>query len=146
MNGYRAAVERLRERIRDANAKAEDTFVPLFEALNWAASVDIYFIEGRAPIQDPLLTGVRFARNRVHHQWADALVRVESPGMPGVLRATGSSRLLVPPPGHQWNWADVAQLPPGKNDSGRLEYETHLEGRSAEETLLALTPVLNALI
>lgn len=146
MNGYRAAVERLLELIRDGSAKAEDTFLPLFEALNWAASVDVYFIEAQAPIQDSLLIGVRFARNRVHHQWADALVRVESPGMAGVLRATSSSRAIMPPPGHQWNWRDVDQLPQGTNNSGKPEYKKHLEGRSAEDTLRALTPILNALI
>jgi hypothetical protein len=44
-------------------------FIPLFEALNWAASID----EGLGYLDHAELQGSRFARNRVHHQWADAL-------------------------------------------------------------------------
>jgi hypothetical protein len=62
------------------------TFIPLFDALNWAVSIDDRFqsiwkeasprssewwSDGFA--HGDTVKGVRFARNRVHHQWADAL-------------------------------------------------------------------------
>jgi len=87
---------------RQGDAGEKETFIPLFGALNWAASIDIYFFENGSPIGDDLLTGVRFARNRVHHQWALALARYDSPGGSRrhpcddvVTDRRASSRLLV---------------------------------------------------
>ena len=89
VEGYFRAIERLLGTIRSGDAGDKETFLPLFEALNWAASIDEFLVDKRRPIQDELLTGVGFARNRVHHQWGLALRRNDSPGVPMVLRATG---------------------------------------------------------
>ena len=58
--GYRGAVDRLTTVLRNADANADDAFVPLFEALNWAASIDLFLVDVGTPVQDDLLTGVRF--------------------------------------------------------------------------------------
>jgi hypothetical protein len=70
VEGCLAAVERLRVETQRGDADAKDTFFPSFEALNWAASIDLFLFENGAAVENDLLTGVRFARNRVHHQWA----------------------------------------------------------------------------
>ena len=125
--------------------------MPLFEALNWAASIDLFFAEGGNPIENDLLTGVRFARNRIHHQWAKALGRHENPGMLEVTLALTSSRLTGPRPGFWWHWADAGELPPWKPSSvkppvGENQYTEYLAGRSVDRTLEALRPVLEDLI
>src|SRR5438094_3494121 len=145
VEGYLTAVERLLEVIRSGDAGDKETFLPLFEALNWAASVDMFFIDNGRPIQDDLLTGVRFARNRVHHQWELALRRYDSPGVPMVHLATGSSRLIGPPPGFWWYWVDANQLPRGRQ-GGKNAYVARLAGKEADTTLKALRPIFERLI
>jgi hypothetical protein len=61
-----------------------DTFTPLFEALNWATSLE-YRIAAEWPDPDTsrewyrdfpagdTVRAVRFIRNRVYHQWAEAI-------------------------------------------------------------------------
>jgi hypothetical protein len=67
LRGYQQAVARFDESRLGHDATV--AFLPLFEALNWAASID-----ERLRYPDyPELRGLRFARNRVHHQWAEAL-------------------------------------------------------------------------
>lgn len=58
--------------------EAKETFIPLFEALNWAVSFeDLVRKQQGAPRNDDLVLAIRYARNRVHHQWAAALNAVE---------------------------------------------------------------------
>ena len=65
--GYRQALERFHA--ARLGSDASTAFMPLFEALSWVASLD-----ERLDYPDlGELRGLRFARNRVHHQWADAL-------------------------------------------------------------------------
>jgi hypothetical protein len=150
VEGYRGALGRLVEAVGDPEASAEQTFIPLFEALNWAASIDMFFVANQKPIQDDLLTAVRFARNRVHHQWGLALSRYDSPGVPMIHLATSRSRHYGPPPGFWWQWVKLSQLPvwtPSVSaPRGEDQYRDELAERSTEATLKALLPVLEALI
>src|SRR3954452_23538848 len=82
--GYAHALHRLEQAV-GAKDKAA-SFRAAFETLNWATSIDDrirgewapegevlnWKWRGRVPGAD-LMAGVRFARNRVHHHWADAL-------------------------------------------------------------------------
>ena len=109
-------------------------------------SIDLFYYERQTPIGDDLLTGVRFARNRVHHDWAKAFARHENPGMPLVTLASTSSRIIGPRPGFWWYWVQADQLPIGRPDrKAEAQYTNHLARRSAEATLEALWPVLDAL-
>jgi hypothetical protein len=147
VEGYLTALERLLEAIRRGDAGDKETFLPLFDALNWAASIDKFFVDNGRPIQDDLLTGVRFARNRVHHQWGLALRRYDSPGVPMVHLTTGSSRLIGPQPGFWWYWVEVNQLPPGNPwPDGENAYAARLAGKEADTTLKALRPIFERLI
>ncbi len=129
VEGYIKALDRLRSETESGDAGERETFLPLFEALNWAASIDLYFSERGTPMEDDLLTAVRFARNRVHHQWARALRRYDSPGVPMIHLATSSSRLNGPPPGSWWYWVEADDLPPGKQwAEGEAAYSAQLAG------------------
>jgi hypothetical protein len=146
VEGYDQALERLETETASGDAGERETFLPLFEALNWAASIDLYFIEDKKPIGNDLLTAVRFARNRAHHQWALALRRFDSPGVPMIHLATSSSRIVGPPPGFWWYWVDLDELPPGKPwPAGEEAYSALLAGKGADTTLEGLRPVLEAL-
>ena len=70
------------------------------------------------------MRGLRFARNRVHHQYADALW-LDRRGM--VLPTT------LPTQFFEWRWRE--DLPPGKDNRNREAYEAHLGGQPARFTL-----------
>jgi hypothetical protein len=128
------------------DADEQATFIPLFEALNWAASIDLYFLESGTPIESDLLTALRFARNRVHHQWARALRRYDSPGVPMINLATSASRIIGPPPGFWSYWVELDELPAGRSSAQEeAAYSAELAGKQADVTLQDLRQVLEAL-
>jgi hypothetical protein len=136
VEGYINALERLRAETGSGDASEKETFLPLFEALNWAASIDLYLIEAGTPIENDLLRAVRFARNRVHHQWAHALARYDSPGVTMIQLATSQSRIVGPPPGFWWHWIDLDDLPASRSSSREENaYVAQLTGKRADETL-----------
>lgn len=119
--------------------------IPLFEALNWAVALDErlckdWVPDGKArqpgwdwPVRltneadAEAVRGIRFIRNRIHHQWADALRLVKA-------------RSRHPPRELEWTWVSATDLPeadPG-HDRGRDGYERLLEGKAAEYTLVIL--------
>lgn len=131
-------------RFRDA-AKArdpEETYIPLAEALNWAIALDDRVIEYWAPEgrvlgwswrqrvpHGDIVRGVRWARNRVHHQWVDAVALDDGGVQLPVTLPTGF---------FEWAWRPAADLPLGENDRDRDAYKRTLEGTPARFTLDAL--------
>jgi hypothetical protein len=105
------------------------TYVSLFEALNWAVALDDRVGAHWVPDVEPvgfewrarlghgaeLMAGVRFARNRVHHQWCDAITVERN------LRGEFKN----------WVWIAGDELPPpDKPDpNGEAVYRSELEGR-----------------
>lgn len=139
--GYGRASERFETAVK---AKvAVDAFLPLFEALNWAVALDDRTAKRWGPDGEVLgwqwrervpgaevMGGVRFARNRVHHQWSDAL-RLDESG-----RQYPRSYPLVY---FEWVWRPADQLPKGRPDAcGEGVYRRELEGRAARATLAQL--------
>lgn len=111
-----------------------ETFLPLFEALNWAASIDEFL----GTQKEPIIRALRFARNRVHHQWANALYFM--PGSEAGTWVLGVSRLGV---ASQWHWRPAVELPVGRTDAeGEAAYRAHLETKSAGVTLAAFDQFL----
>jgi hypothetical protein len=134
-DGYVDALRRF-----DAAARTSDavgTFVPLFEALNWAVALDqriaAHFVpDGRpAGLRWPsrigygavIMPGVRFARNSVHHQWSEAL------------ELRGGTHFS------EWVWRAADELPtpdqPPHPENERV-YREQMEGRPARVCLDAL--------
>lgn len=144
LRGYEEALARFREAAGGHDHTA--AFLPLFEVVNWGVALDDRCGEHWAPEGQPLGRGwpsrlanaevvraIRFARNRVHHQWAEAL-EVDSSGL--------RSRLRERLPGFQWIWRTADGLPdapPDRRDPGGEEcYTQLLAGQPAESTLIGL--------
>jgi hypothetical protein len=125
--GFHGALERFEAA---APTDADAAFVPLFEMLNWATAIDDRAAEDFAPdgggdrmpgkgweqrlTGREVVRGIRFARNVVHHRWADAVIWCED----------------------EWRWRASAELPPRRE--GRADYERELAGKPVLETLRAL--------
>jgi hypothetical protein len=132
--GYEQACQRFYSAMNGTDSDA--TFIPLFEALSWAVSIDSRF-QGwweAAPtnpakwwsdgfIHGDTVKGVRFARNRVHHQWADALWLSGGAELPR----------LTPFILGEWRWRP--ELPEGENNRFKAEYEQHVAANPARITL-----------
>src|SRR6266545_4104894 len=101
VRGYVEAVARFRERSAIGADSAREVYPPLFEALSWAHSLwDTWF--RLVEPQDRHLDGLRYARDRCHHQLASAIYPdAATPGgwrwyAIGHLRAEGGARLAHP--------------------------------------------------
>lgn len=127
--GYHQARERFHEARLGTDATA--AFIPLFEALNWATSIDEKL--GFQPV--PELRGLRFARHRVHHQWADALWLDEA----GLELPT-----TLPAAFLEWRWRNPAELPSGRENRGEEDYREHLAGQATRNTLDAVWEFVEA--
>jgi hypothetical protein len=147
--GYAAALTRFESASREQDP--DPGFFALFESLNWAVALDDHVREvwrpngkkldwqwrafaGGTELQD-LLNGVRYARNLVHHHWADALFKDD-----------GGARFPMRFPVVFFTWAwraadDLPAHPDGKKPHvirNRDAYERRLAGIRAEDTLLEL--------
>jgi hypothetical protein len=146
LRGYANAFERFSTAASERDEVA--TFVPLFEALNWAVALDERCARHWAPEGEPLgfawrervtgaevMRGVRWVRNGVQHQWSEALVVVEGRQYPK----------RYPVVYHEWVWRRAGELPDlGRQDaSGEATYGEHLQDRPAEVTLGTLGSVFD---
>lgn len=140
VRGYKAAVERFRSVSGGQDAVA--AYHPLFEALNWIASLDFrigkfWVPEGKSlgeewhqRVDDALaIPGFRWARNAVHHDWANALELDPS-----------GRRYPKRYPRHyfEWLWRDATDLPPNSRTKGKEIYLESMAGTPAEATLNSL--------
>lgn len=120
VRGFDEAHARLSAAISKAETPADDVFLPLFEALNWAIVLDD--LARKSPnvsiaAEEDDLQGLRFARNRAQHQWANAveLRDITSPPAPivgGRSRRGATVRMTRPTSVWAWVWVDETQLPP----------------------------------
>jgi hypothetical protein len=147
VKGYRRALARF-----DATADQREQverFIPLFEALNWAVTIAEFLSKRGCGVDDDTIRGLQFARNRVHHQWADALEAQDVPNPVIVSPVGGRSRVVMPPTRVDWFWKPLDQLPavpPRFSDPecARL-YSAHLAGQSARDALAQLDDLLRRL-
>jgi hypothetical protein len=135
IEGYEQAMGRFLD-VRNSRDPVA-TFLPLFEALNWTVAIDSRF--EKAWRCDPLyregewwsdgyihgntVKGVRFARNRVHHQWADALQMTTGTAFP----------LTFPMTFMEWRWR--IELPAGDSDQFKEHYDQEVASHPARVTL-----------
>lgn len=146
LSGYEQAVGRFNRASRSRDAG--QVFVPLFEALNWAVALDDQARKHYAPEGQSLgwdwrarvdggdaVRAVRCARNRVHHQWADALTL--SDGL--------SAPLVAPIVAHEWRWKRFGDLPLSDPPKGQSAARASQEAEFDYERLLADRPARVAL-
>jgi hypothetical protein len=142
LSGYRAAFDRFENARLSRDSAA--TFIPLFETLNWLVALDDQAAARWSPTGKPRgrrwwrdrvdgrhVQAIRHARNRVHHQWADALTLAEGATFP----------ITFPLVFHEWQWRSTADLPPiGRPDrEGQKAYDELLAGSPARLGLRTLT-------
>ena len=129
VRGLQAAYQRILE-TRKSQSR-DDMFIPVFDALNWAVTIE-FRDEWRSCDSDlgELFQALRFVRNRVHHQWAVAIYWKDGAVFP----------IKFPTPWHEWLWRSRGDLPPaGPGHPPKLEEETaydlHLGQRSVWQTI-----------
>jgi hypothetical protein len=106
-----------------------ETYIPLFETLNWSASIADWLGKDRKP---DLLRAVEYARNAVHHEWIQAL-RLGPRGFGEGTFGEGTFG------GPVWRWRASEELPVRKPDKDREPlYRSLLGGKSALDTLREL--------
>lgn len=132
LEGYRRSLGRFRD-IAYEEVPPVESFIPLFEALNWAATIALRLGVGQKP---DLLRALEYARNAVHHDWLQALLltpRGFGEGGYGEGYFGGSI----------WRWKPSEQLVPDQADRDREPvYRTLLADRPAISTLRALEELL----
>jgi hypothetical protein len=121
----------------DRRDPPEVVFLPLFEALSWAARL----IDSREYDQVEVAQGLRWARNGVRLHWARAL---ESRGavVPCPVLDDEGTEVVGHTIAIEWFWRPVERMPKpraSKHESEQREaYRTHFAGRSAQEPLCGL--------
>jgi hypothetical protein len=139
IRGYEEAAQRFYEVMKGTDPLA--TFIPLFDALGWAVAIDTRFqdswkhlkpLPGMKMWSDGFIhgdtvKGFRFARNRVHHHWADALETTSGRAYP----------VTYPKTFMEWRWR--AELPPGKNDEFKEHYKQDVASHPVRVTLGSLS-------
>jgi hypothetical protein len=161
VRGFEDAYSRLISTAGETQTAGRPAFIPLFDALNWTVTIDFRLQQDRDDAEwwkqlpdGALVRAVRFARNRVHHQWADAL------GGPAPReRKPGSLPLSLPlprihfgPPDiyaqASWRWQKELPPPehPDKRDPyGEQLYAEYLALRGVSETLRRLYALFSTL-
>jgi hypothetical protein len=137
--GFERALGRFEAVAYDETMPPSETFIPLFETLNWVASFH-HWISSRAKekTKPPLLRAVVFARNAVHHEWVDALESAP--------RAYGEGKYGEGKyGGYVWRWRPLERIAlkePGTNNRDTL-FRDLLAGRPALDTLRELGELLS---
>jgi hypothetical protein len=132
LTGYDAALSRFEPLAYDETVPPSETFLPLFETLNYSAAIADQMGK-RGMHRSERLHAVVYARNAVHHDWAAALEA--SPR--GYGEATYGEATYG---GYVWRWRpreELAILKPDRRGRERL-YDQLLAGQSALDTLRAL--------
>ncbi len=121
-------------------------FITLFEALNWTTTIDDRLSVRNRNWQDQfgtdgdIVRAIRFARNRVHHQWADILYM-----RPGV-----TIPVQIPTPLFDWVWIEATKLPPADkrfpDPLGEKLYKKFLENKPARHLLLEMESLFDQAI
>ena len=143
VGGYIEAWDRYRA-ASDGGKPARETFRPLFEALNWTVSIDEYLRSQGEP-DDELRRALRFVRNLVHHQWADALEERKTEVTSSISVAPGL-KLAVGGYSTEWFWKPLNRLPPRppnrRDEQGARAYDDLLAGHEARQALDQLADTL----
>jgi hypothetical protein len=141
VRGYLAALDRLRAAGEDGDL----AYHAIFEALNWAVTIQDY-LGGDV---DPDLNAIRVVRNRVHHKCASALEwRNPSPPAPPGVAIWAPATVLG---GFPWHWRPLENLPdpdPGFESPAGHEagYRQQFAGRPVWGALDALAAKFKPLL
>lgn len=143
--GFLRALDRLKGTIAKGDVEPMEMFIPLFETLHWLVAAKVEpVLRGRDEWE--LARAVRFARNRVNHQWAKALSLQDKPFPSVQTNLTSGSRIHYPPVVKMWCWRPVSELPAEDprfaDPDGEKLYEDRLSEHLALEALDAIAVAL----
>ena len=135
-NGYRAALGRFTA-AADRCEPPGDTYLPLFETLNWAARL----IDNLGHPDVTTAQGLRWARNAVQLHWAKALEPREVHA-PRPIVAGERSEIIRDTVALDWFWLPLERMPKpraSKHEPEQREaYVARLAGQRAQEPLHGL--------
>jgi hypothetical protein len=153
--GYFGSADRLQRALLDWD-DPERTFIPLFETLNWLVAIaDRLNKEEHTfnPQSEALLRGIRHARGRVHHQWAEAFelrddVRFNPVWLGLATTPSGPTHLMYDPPETftDWCWRAATELPPGDHERDDRWKEVYTEYLAGQPVRRALGDIRDSLI
>lgn len=128
-----AAIERVAA--LDPSATSEDLFAPLGEALYWLTALMDETHSGPPEEREPLLSGLRWARNQVTHgAIVSAPVTIHGRFTVGRSRLRGGD--VLGGSGHSWVIAEaIPTRPDGSRDAMLPAYRAHVSGRWVVRTL-----------
>jgi hypothetical protein len=143
IEGFARALGRFKAEVEKGDADPQEMFIPLFEALHWAVSLSdrVGRSHFKAGSEREARDGIRFARNRVGHQWARAFELSDVPFPSVTTKLVGSSsQIIAPAVVKAWCWCDAKKLPvppDPKHRNPTLEkvYTAKLQGRPALQAL-----------
>jgi hypothetical protein len=112
---------------------ADEAFIALFDAVAWSGAICDRLRDEQKSVPAEV-NGLWFIRNFVLHQGADALARTVIFGAAYVGTPLGWPGAAS----DEWTWRDRSELPRGKSERGRAEYDSHLAGRQVTSVLDAV--------
>ena len=120
-----------------------EAFVPVFEALNWAAALSHLESAGAIKIDMDVeeLRALRFARDRAHHHWVTAL---EIADIHVARLLTNRGGVIAPMVVRAWVWVRLSKLPGRSDRKGESSYKSKLAGNAPGLVLENLSDGLNA--
>jgi hypothetical protein len=132
-DGYRKALARFRD-AESEHDEPQQTFVALFETLSWASSLGDW-LQKRRHGTLPHFAALDWIRDRVLHQWADAIeVR---PLYAGPIRSSRSGPR--PGPFFYWHWLEISEIPAPdakfESPAGEAAYDNELAGQRVLDAL-----------
>jgi hypothetical protein len=131
IRGFDAALVRFQAAAAERDAEA--AFHPLFEALAWT-----YGIDDRLNKPDlPALRGLRWARRKVHHQWADALYVADVAHVISARRPA-----IMGPHFFEWRWRPELARGRERDNADRNAYREYLSDQPARTTLASVSEFL----
>ena len=134
--GFQGALERFRA--ARMSKERDLAFIALAESLNWFVMLDTWLERHDSSWQrqrdaTDVAAGIRFARNHVQHQWADAIELTDG----------GEFPMGFPLTFHDWRWRRLADLPAqGRDRRGSEAYTGRLAGTPVRKTLTELADLL----
>jgi len=137
--GYSDASRRFAVAANKNDATADETVIPLFEALNWAVSLRDLLSNLGSPVRHRLASALGFARDRVYHDWAAAVevrtVRVDANVGPVTLNGETI----------EWYWKPLERLPrSGGRDADANAYRDLLADQPVRASLNDLYALFHA--
>lgn len=131
---------------KDAKNRSEslEVFYALFETMNWIVCIDDKlknsnpnWIKNYSDEDVQLLKAIRYARNRVHHQWVEIMS----------LRDKSIFPAQFPISFHEWVWRKSVDLPLADSQhpdiNGKCAYEFVLQGQPIKLALIKIDSIFS---